>query len=158
MKNFLMMAAVTLGLGLIVVAAKSSEDITVASPSVQLFAPVTSVDSATARYYTWDNNALKAGTGYFLIDYAKAVTDSAATLYITVEQSAQTAPLQGVTQRWYSTDTIAVLSGKAATPTIRYKDAYSFALAGREVRLKVFSTDNHNLSQGKVDFLYKPDF
>lgn len=157
MKNFLIVAVIALGLGLMLAAAKSSED-TVVNPSVELFAPVTTVDSASAKYYKWSNNALKAGTGYFLIDYAKAVTDSAATLYITVEQSAQTAPLQGVTQRWYSTDTIAVLSGKAATPTIRYKDSYPVQLAGREIRLKVFSTDNHSLSQGKVDFVFKPDF
>lgn len=157
MKNFLLMIALTLGLGLVLISAYS-EDETLATPSVELFAPVTSVDSASAKYYTWSNNALRAGTGYFLIDYAKAVTDSAATLYITVEQSAQTAPLRGVTQRWYSTDTVAVLSGKVATPTIRYKDVYPVELGGREIRLKVFSTDNHNLSQGKVDFVYKPEY
>lgn len=157
MKNFLLMAAIALGLGLIVVAAKSSED-TVVNPSVELFPTYTTVDSASARYYKWSNNALKSGTAYWLIDYQKPIADSAATLWITVEQSAQTAPLGGVAQRWYSTDTIAVLSGKVATPTVRYKDVYAHALGGREVRLKIYSSDNHALTQGKVDFVYKPEF
>lgn len=156
MKNILFILLVAFG-GFLAMSTTSSPTATVSSTSVQTFTPLTSVDSASAHYFTWSNNALKKGTIYWLLDFQKAVTDSAATLLITVEQSAQTAPLGGVTQRWYTTDTIASLSGKVATPQVWFKNDYTHVLSGREVRLKVISTDNHNLTSGKVDMLYKPD-
>lgn len=157
MKKILLFASIAFAF-LAFLALRPAEDATVASPSVQLFTPLTAVDSVTAQYLTWTNNSLKTGTVTWLIDVSKAVTDSAKTTVITIEQSAQTAPLMGVSQRWYTTDTIAVLSGKVATPQLWYKDSYTHAMAGREVRLKLVSTDDHALTTGKFDMIFRPDF
>jgi hypothetical protein len=155
-KNILALLVVVAG-GLFI-AAYSYEDFKVEDPSVQTFTPLTALDSVTSpKYLTWENNSLRKGTGYWLINIAKAVTDSAKTQYIIVQQSAQTAPLRGVTQRWYDTDTIVTLSGKVATPIRTYNGCFSHPIEGREVRLKIVSTDDITISKGDIDFTFKPD-
>ena len=156
MKNFIPILVV-IGCAIAFMAADKTADATVSTPSVQLFTPLAAVDSASSHYFLWENDAVRAGTVHWLLDFEKALTDSAATMVITVQQSAQIAPFRNVTQRWYTTDTIAILSGKVATPRRWLKDNYSPELSGRAVRLRVHSTDNHNLTAGRVDMLFKPD-
>jgi hypothetical protein len=136
----------------------SEDDQTVTTNSVQHFDALVSVDDAAPTYLPWTNDALKKGTGYWLINLAKGAVaaDTAKLVTVIVQQSAQTEPLRGVTQRWYNTDTITVLSGKFGETPSTWNGSYTHTMSGREVRLALVASDSVRVT-GTVDFVYRPD-
>lgn len=136
----------------------AEDDQTVTTNSIEYFDALVSVDDAAPTYLPWTNNAIKKGTGTWLIDLAKGAVaaDTAKLVTIILQESAQTDPLRGVTQRWYNTDTITILSGKHGETPSTWNGAHSHTLNGREVRLALVATDSVRVT-GTVDFIYRPD-
>lgn len=136
----------------------AEDDQTVTTNSVEIFDALVSVDDAAPTYLAWSKDAIKKGTGTWLINLSKGAVaaDTSKLVTVIVQESAQTDPLRGVTKRWYNTDTITVLSGLFGSTPSTWNGAHSHTLNGREVRLALVASDSVRVT-GTVDFIYRPD-